>query len=68
MGKKGGKDAVESINSDQIDASSAAEGSSEPAAELGNHKKITLNGFVDYPLTKEQHTRANIKLLRCVLA
>jgi len=24
--------------------------------------------FVDYPLKKEQHARANIKLLRCVLA
>jgi len=66
MDKAGGEDAVEFINSDKINASPTQHGSSDPVV-LGKRKKkctSSLNGFVDYPLTKEQHSRANVKLLQ----
>ncbi|KAG2062466.1 hypothetical protein BDR04DRAFT_1165185 [Suillus decipiens] len=63
MDKASGEDVVEVINSNRIDSSPTPQGAAEPVM-LGKRKKCTLNGFVDYPLTKEQHSRANIKLLR----
>ncbi|KAG2345980.1 hypothetical protein BDR05DRAFT_98696 [Suillus weaverae] len=49
MGKAGGEDAVEFINSDMADASPTPQGSSEPVALGKRKKKSTLIGFADYP-------------------
>ncbi|KAG0696472.1 hypothetical protein DFH29DRAFT_1025548 [Suillus ampliporus] len=67
MGKAGGENAVEFINSDTINASPTPQGSSETVALGKRKKKSTLMGFVDYPLTQEQHSRVNVKLLRFII-
>ncbi|KAG1843775.1 hypothetical protein DFJ58DRAFT_853522 [Suillus subalutaceus] len=42
------------------------QGSSEPVV-LGKRKMGPLSGYMDYPLTKEQHSRTNVKLLRFII-
>ncbi|KAG1857412.1 hypothetical protein F4604DRAFT_1931519 [Suillus subluteus] len=62
INKAGGEDAIEFINSDNINASPTTQGSSKLVV-LGKCKKGPLSGYMDYPLTKEQHSCVNVKLL-----